>query len=56
LYADIERLTLDILDLVEQHQVSRLSVLSSAPVHGFQYAANVRQVLPNRTVGGGVWK
>jgi F-type H+-transporting ATPase subunit gamma len=45
-YADIERLTLDILDVVEQHQVSRLSVLSSAPVRGFQYAANVRQVLP----------
>jgi F-type H+-transporting ATPase subunit gamma len=45
-YTDVERMTLDILDLIEQHQVSRLSVLSSAPVRGFQYAVNVRQLLP----------
>ncbi|HEY1296904.1 MAG TPA: F0F1 ATP synthase subunit gamma [Chloroflexota bacterium] len=45
-YADIEGMTLDILELVEQRNVSRLLVLSCSPVHGFQYAASVRQVLP----------
>ena len=37
-------MTLDVLDVLEQHQVGRLLVLSSAPVRGFQYAATVRQV------------
>ena len=46
LYTDIERMTLDILDFVEQHQVSRLSVLSNTPLRGFQYVARLRQVLP----------
>jgi F-type H+-transporting ATPase subunit gamma len=45
-YADVERMTLHILDVVEQRQVSCLSVLSNAPLRGFQYAARVRQVLP----------
>jgi F-type H+-transporting ATPase subunit gamma len=50
-YTDIERMTLDILDLVEQHQVRRLTVLSNTPLRGFRYTARVRQVLPPAFAG-----
>jgi F-type H+-transporting ATPase subunit gamma len=45
-YTEIERMTLDILDIVEQQQVNRLTVLSNTPLRGFQYTARMRQVLP----------
>jgi F-type H+-transporting ATPase subunit gamma len=46
LYADVERMTLDLLDLVDQRRLGCLVAVFNAPVHGFQYAATVRSILP----------
>jgi len=45
-YADVERMTLDVLDLVEQHGLNHVVAVYNRPVHGFQYTTEVRQLLP----------
>jgi hypothetical protein len=41
-------MTVDVLDLVEQHQAGQLTVVFNQPVHGFQYTTTERSVLPPR--------
>jgi F-type H+-transporting ATPase subunit gamma len=45
-YADVERMTLDLLDLVDQRRLGRLVAVFNAPLRGFQYTATVRSILP----------
>ncbi len=49
-YAEVESMTLVLLEFVEQHNVSRLDVVYDAPVHGFQYAFVKEQILPPRSL------
>jgi F-type H+-transporting ATPase subunit gamma len=45
-YVDIERIVVDLLDLVEQQRFGRLMVVYNAPSGRFQYGATVRPLFP----------
>ena len=45
-YLDVERLALELLDLVDGRHWSRVVVLHNVPLHGFQYQTVVSQLLP----------
>jgi F-type H+-transporting ATPase subunit gamma len=45
-YVDVEKTAIDLLDLMEERQCSRLLVVHNAPRHRFQYEVVIRQLFP----------
>jgi F-type H+-transporting ATPase subunit gamma len=45
-YAEAERMTLALLDLVDARNVSGVRIVYDAPIHGFQHSVTTEQILP----------